>query len=108
MIALDKPISFDSEAFANLAESIYKERYQTEFEKLYKDKIVAIEIESGDYFIGDSKMEAALKAKAKYPERFFHFIRIGHIAMYKWRRNRPKDLLTAANNASSKTRFEFH
>ncbi len=85
MIALDKPVGFDSEAFANLAEIIYKERYQTEFEKLYKDKIVAIEVESGDYFMGESKMEAAMKAKAKYPERFFHFIRIGHAAMYKRR-----------------------
>lgn len=85
MIALDKPTGFDSEAFANLAEAIYKERYQTEFEKLYKDKIVAIEVESGDYFIGDTKMEAAVKAKAEHPEKFFHFIRIGHAAMYKRR-----------------------
>ncbi len=85
MSAVTKPVDFDSEAFANLAEKIYKERYQAEFEKLYKDKIVALEVESGDYFIGDSKMEAALKAKAKYPEKFFHFIRIGHTAMYKRR-----------------------
>ncbi len=85
MTATLPPPDFDIKAFVNLAESIYRERYQTEYEKLYKNKIAAIEVESRDCFIGDTKMEAALQAKAKYPEKFFHFIRIGHSAMYKRR-----------------------
>ena len=64
---------------------VYAERYQEEFEKLYRDKYVAIEPDSGDYFLGDTKLETAIRAKAKYPERVFHFILIGHKGVYKRR-----------------------
>lgn len=43
----------------------------------YKGKIAAIEIESGDYFIGDSELDAYEKAIEKYPEKKFVFKRIG-------------------------------
>ena len=85
MIHLKKPKDFDTEIFAEKAEQIYNKRYKKEFEKLYKGKIVAIEPESGDYFIGDSKMEVAMKGKVKYPDRFFYFLRIGYKGVYKRR-----------------------
>lgn len=72
-------------AFVARAKRIYAERYQEEFEKLYRDKYVALEPESGDYFLGDTKLDAAISAKAKYPERTFHFILIGHKGVYKRR-----------------------
>jgi len=52
--------------------------------KLMKDKgkIVAIEIESGDYFVGKDSIEAADKARQKYPDKLFYFMRIGAKAMY--------------------------
>lgn len=43
----------------------------------YKGKIVAIDIESGDYFIGDSELDAYEKAIEKYPGKKFIFKRIG-------------------------------
>lgn len=43
----------------------------------YRGKIVAIELESGDYFIGDSMLEAYKKASEKYPNKKFVFKRIG-------------------------------
>jgi hypothetical protein len=73
------------EAFAEKSEQIYNKRYKEEFEKLYKGKIVAIEPESGDCFIGNAEMEAAMQAKIKYPDKFFHFIRVGYKAVYKRR-----------------------
>ena len=42
-----------------------------------KGKIVAIESESGDFFIGTSGMNAYQKAKQKYPHQQFVFKRIG-------------------------------
>ena len=43
----------------------------------YKGKLVAIEVESGDYFIGDSGLEACKKAREKYPDKIFVVKRIG-------------------------------
>ena len=34
-------------------------------------------VDSGDYFIGDTAMEADEKAKGKYPDKAFYFGRIG-------------------------------
>ncbi len=43
----------------------------------YKGKIVAIDIDSGDYFIGDSELEAYEEAIKKHPNKQFIFKRIG-------------------------------
>lgn len=48
----------------------------------YKGKIVAIEGESGDYFIGNSELDAYQKAIAKHPGKLFVFERIGYDAAY--------------------------
>ena len=64
-------------------ERIYRERLKTLLEPEFNGKIVAIEVDSGDYFIGDTVVEAGLKAKDKYPNKIFQFIRIGYPAVYK-------------------------
>ena len=43
----------------------------------YKGKIVAIDTDSGKYFIGDSELDAYNKAIKKYPDKKFVFKRIG-------------------------------
>jgi len=43
----------------------------------HKGKILAIEPESGGYFIGDSEIEAYKKAIKSYPSKTFVFKRIG-------------------------------
>ncbi len=67
------------------AKKIYTEKYKKVFEKQYKGKIVAIEPESGDCFIGDNTKEAYYKAILKHPDKFFHFIKIGYKGVYKRR-----------------------
>ncbi len=53
------------------------ERLQQELDPTCRGKIVAIEVESGEYFLGDSVAEAARKARAKHPEKHFYFVRVG-------------------------------
>ena len=50
-----------------------------------KGHIVAIEAESGDYFIGGTVLEAASQARLTHPETGFHFFRVGFPAVYVWR-----------------------
>jgi hypothetical protein len=66
-------------------EDIYATRLKALLEPAHQGKIVAIEIESGDYFLGDTVVEAGQKAKERYPDRVFYFIRVGYSAVHRRR-----------------------
>ncbi|MFQ6032784.1 MAG: hypothetical protein ACE5K2_07675 [Candidatus Zixiibacteriota bacterium] len=66
-------------------ERIYREKLKPLLEPEHKGKIVAIEIESGDYFLGDSVVEAGQRAREKCPDKLFHFMRVGFRALHKRR-----------------------
>lgn len=53
------------------------ERIEATLEPSFKGNIVAIEVESGEHCIGETVLEAARKARAKHPDKAFHFFRIG-------------------------------
>lgn len=56
---------------------IYEKRLKSELETHEEGKIVAVEVESGDYFLGDSEVEAYEETIKKYPEKKFAFLRVG-------------------------------
>ena len=66
------------------ARAIY-ETIRGKLELSLKGHIIAIEAESGEYFIGETVLEAASKARAKHPDKGFHFFRVGFPAVYVWR-----------------------
>jgi len=52
-------------------------RINSELSSKNKGKIVAIDADSGNYFIGDSELDAYNKAVKKLPNKKFVFKRIG-------------------------------
>lgn len=54
----------------------------------YFGKPIVIEVESGDYFIGETAIEANKKARERYPGKIFFLGRIGYktYATFKGRR----------------------
>ena len=52
-------------------------RISEELERDYRGKFAAIEVDSGEYFIGDTSVEADKKAREKYPGKVFYLGRIG-------------------------------
>jgi len=48
----------------------------------YKGKIAAIDIETGEYFVGDNVTEATDKALKKHPGKVFYAVRIGYPVTY--------------------------
>lgn len=74
-------IDVDITRLSEEGEEIYK-RLKKQLEPKYKGKIMAIEIDSGDYFIGDTVSDADKKAKQKYPDKIFHFVKIGYPIVY--------------------------
>ena len=60
------------------AKAFYFDKLQKSLEAAHFDRFVAIEPESGNHFLGDSFIEAALSAKQAHPDRESFVIRIGH------------------------------
>ncbi len=59
------------------AKAIYDERLRDKLEPDHNGEIIAVEVESGDYFLGDSEVEAYDEAVKKHPGKKFAFLRVG-------------------------------
>jgi hypothetical protein len=75
-------VSAETKSVIERAKQIYADQLQTDLESQHMDRFVAIEPESGDYFLGDTFDAAVKSARAKYPSRLSHTIRIGHRAAF--------------------------
>ena len=75
-------VSADTKSVIERAKRIYAEQLQAALEPQHRDWFVAIEPESGEYFLGDTFNEAVKSARAQHPSRLSHTIRIGHRAAF--------------------------
>jgi hypothetical protein len=73
-------ISQESRDLIRRAELVYEQRHKTALEATHRDYFVAIEPDSGDYFLGRTLSEAASAARQTYPDRRTYIIRVGHRA----------------------------
>ena len=73
-------ISEETHSVAERAKRIYADRLQRQLEAEHAHRHVAIEPDSGDFFLGDSFGEAVSAARDAYPNRISFVIRIGHEA----------------------------
>jgi hypothetical protein len=64
--------------FARKAEEVYYSRLRRLLEPEHLDEFVAIEPESGDYFLGETLSEAIGAARHAHPNRLVHAMRVGH------------------------------
>lgn len=67
-------------SFVQRAEEIYDSQIRSVLEPQHTDEFVAIEPESGDYFLGNTLSEAIGAARRSYPDRLAHAMRVGHKA----------------------------
>lgn len=77
-------VKVDKEGLAAKGEKIYS-IIRKEVEERFRGKVIAIEVGSGDYFIGSTAVEAIEKARAKHPDNIFYLKRIGYKALYSFR-----------------------
>ncbi len=64
-------------------QEIYDQELKDKLEPRYTGKFVAIDIDSKEYFIGDTLENAILKAKGKYSNHLFHSVKIGSTGVFK-------------------------
>jgi hypothetical protein len=71
-----------------------------------RGQFVAIEVNSGDYFFGSTPLEAINNGKQKYPERFFHVMRVGYKAamLIKYFAAYPSDVI---GNVTRREIYEY-
>lgn len=62
------------------AKRIYEEKLRDSLEQSNLHEFVAVEPESGDYFLGKTLSEAIGASRKKYPDRLAHAMRVGHKA----------------------------
>jgi len=67
-------------ALASKARGIYNQQLKGTLEVCCRGQFVAIEVDSGDYFLGATPLEAVKSGKAKYPEKVFHVMKVGYKA----------------------------
>jgi hypothetical protein len=60
------------------SEQIYEAHLKNELERTHADYFVAIEPDSGDYFLGQTLSEASAAAHEVHPDRRTCVFRIGH------------------------------
>ena len=82
MPVIEVPQGPNREAFAEKAQAIYERKYRKRLEATARGQVVAIEVESGEVFLDRTALEAAMKARKKFPDRLFYFIRIGYPAVH--------------------------
>ena len=74
----------DKNELVEKGKEIYK-KIKDRLEPEHKGEIVAIEIKTGDYFLGKDLVEADEKAREKYPDAVFFLARIGYRAVWHFR-----------------------
>lgn len=68
---------------AKKGESIYREKFQQEYERKYPGKFVTIDIQSGEALVADTPEEAFQKAQDKNSTGLFHLIKVGSPGVYR-------------------------
>ncbi len=73
---------YSTNEMARRGEKVYA-RIKMQLEPRHAGKFVAIEVDSGDFFLDEDSTKALLKARRKHPQAIFYLARIGYRAAYK-------------------------
>ncbi len=77
----------DSRKISKKGQQIF-EALDPELGEKYRGWFMVIEVDSGDYFIGETEMEANQQARAKHPGKVFFMGRIGYPTAYTFKGRR--------------------
>src|SRR5713226_4668329 len=72
------------QGFIERAKKVYRDRLAAELEPAHNGKIVAIEPETENYFLGEDEVQAAEQARAAGHEGPFYFLRVGSLYAHRW------------------------
>ena len=82
---------YSMEEFAQRGQTLYERDIRSRIEIGNKGKIVAIDIETGEYELADDTLTASDLLYARVPDAQIWCIRIGHLAVHRIGRRSPQD-----------------
>jgi hypothetical protein len=71
-------VSSHTLAVGQKAKAIYETRLRAQLEASHANQFVAIEPESGEYFLGSTLSTAIQAARRAFPDRISFVLRVGH------------------------------
>jgi hypothetical protein len=81
---MDQPMS----DLARRSEQLYASQLRAKLEPEHLHKFVAIEPDSGDYFLGETLSQAIQAVRRAYPDRLSFAMRVGHSTTCTWEYSR--------------------
>jgi hypothetical protein len=75
-------VSEETKSVICRAKEIYEQRLRSVLEAGHADEFVAIEPDSGDFFVAQTFDAAVKLARSKHPSKLSHTIRVGHAAAF--------------------------
>lgn len=66
-----------------LGEEIYEREIRERVEPEHDGRLVAVDVETGDYFLADRGLDAFLLARRERPDGAFCLLRVGRDAAYR-------------------------
>ena len=77
------PVRRTADEVGRLGDAIYERDIRSQVEKTHHGKIVAIDVNSGDYLIDDIALSAAERLLAQNPDADIWCVKIGYPALYR-------------------------
>ncbi len=71
-------VSEQTADMARRAKQFYEAQLRTQLEANHRNAFVAIEPDSGDYFLGKTLSEAIQASRIAHPDRLVFAVRVGH------------------------------
>ncbi|MBI4852425.1 MAG: hypothetical protein HY819_11570 [Acidobacteria bacterium] len=81
MSQIDK--KYSKEEAARIGEEIYEKKIRPQVEDKYKNKVVAIDLETGDYAVGDNAIESSNNLSSLHKVGDVWFVRVGHKSFHR-------------------------
>jgi hypothetical protein len=75
---------YSKEEFAQRGDALYESEVRNQVEEGNHGKIVAIDIETGAFEVGNDSLTAAKQLLKRYPEAQIFGVRIGHRAVHRF------------------------
>ena len=72
-----------AEEIGRKGQALYQEKIKPLVDPLHYGKFVAIDVESGDYEIGNRMIVASKKLRERRPEAITYGVRVGFLAAYR-------------------------
>lgn len=77
------PMELDPNEVAARGERIYAERFRLDYEREHAGKFAAIDVDSGDAYLGETSGDALAAGEAAAPTAVFYLIRVGADAAFQ-------------------------